>query len=163
MRIPTEFVHNNHTYQIRQMSAITQLLVAQKIAPLVIPMLQMGLNEGVMERLRGSDGNKADILDAMLPNIERIMAVMAKMPEQDLQYIYRECLRHLLRSGGSESGMGWQEVWNEQNNRPLFDDIQGFDILILSVEVVKDQLENFMSGVLSMLPNSERQEPIMNQ
>jgi hypothetical protein len=171
-RIPTQFVHAGNTYQIQPMDALVQLSLAQRLSPIIIPFLKLATGgvdatalgnvaEAAEEDAEGLlKAPKLDVGAAFAPvfdNMAEVAAVLQKMPLDVTQSIYRDCLRHLQRQ--SNDGGGWQIVWNDRANVMMFEELQGFDVLILSSEVVKDQLANFITGMLSKFSFRPRSQP----
>lgn len=154
--IPTEFSFKGNRYQIKHMDAVKQFFVAQKIAPLVIPIISVAIQEGAMKEAQkiveepstDETEGRNKIFNASIMDIQKVAVALQAMPEADMKYIFRICLSHLYRQGGE--GLGWSPVWNVAGDMLQFQDLAGFDLMVLCFEVVKDQLENFMSGALSL-------------
>lgn len=149
MKVPTEFIHKGVKYQIRTMNGIDQCILAGKIAPLVMPVMAVAIRDGALSELDSLDTStpegRSALIDIGLGSFERLAKAISQVPPDEMRQIYNECMRHLLRQGGE--GLGWQEVFNPMSGMLMYDDIDGLDVMTLSVEVVKDQLGNFMQGV----------------
>lgn len=148
MKTPTEFIHKGVKYQIRTMNGIDQCILAGKIAPLVMPVMAVAIREGAFAEVSTLDTTtpegRAALIDIGLGSFERLAQAISRVPPDEMRQIYNECMRHLLRQGGE--GLGWQEVFNPMSGMLMYDDIDGLDVMTLSVEVIKDQLGNFMQG-----------------
>jgi len=160
-KAPTQFEHGGHQYQIRTMDALTQLSLAQRLSPIIVPFLKLATGSNIDASVLADVADKTDggsmftvtpearkkAFAPVFTNMSDVAEVLQKMPVEITQSIYRDCLRHLFRQ--SRDGGGWQIVWEDRANRLMYEDIQGFDVLILCSEVVKDQLSNFITGALS--------------
>lgn len=80
-----------------------------------------------------------DTLLAFGPLVEAI----AKMSTEDSEYVLNTCLDTCTRQ---QAGGGWQRL--RVSGRFLFDDIDMQIMMRLVVEVVKENLSNFIPGAL---------------
>lgn len=121
-----EFEVDGHSYRTAKLSAMKQIHVARKIAPLfaAVPGILSRLNEGI--------GALKPVLDEM-----------AGMPAADLDFVIKECLMVVRRKDGSD----WQRVWVDGADTPMYDDIDGPQILQIVQRVVMENLGPFMRAV----------------
>lgn len=129
-----EFEVGGHTYRTGKLSAMKQIHVARKIAPLfaAVPGILSRLNEGVA---------------ALKPVLEE----MASMSSDDLDFVVKECMLTAYRKDGSD----WQRVWVEGSDSPMYEDIDGPQILQIVQRVVMENLGPFMRAV----PQSSKDIP----
>mgnify|MGYP005812727975 CR=1 FL=1 len=144
MREPTKFEYKDHTYQINRMDAIGQAMLAQKLTPLVTPVL----NILAQRQLRGDTSFRSSSLEmivAFLQDFDTLSLVLEKVPAETMREIYEVCMSRLMREAGKDRG--WQKLW--ANGQFMYDDIEGFDVIYLSFRVIQDQLGNFIKEALS--------------
>jgi hypothetical protein len=153
MKNPTLFMHKGVRYQIAPMDAIEQCILAQKLTPLLGPVMKIVFEGSAAARAiaimsTDSSPERDEAMNALLSDVGAFATVLQKMPTDVARSIYASCLKQLSRQGGES--MPWQVVWNESSGRMMYDDIEGWDVLILASKVIQDQLGNFMQGALSM-------------
>ena len=152
-KLPATFELNGQKYKILRMDAFTQLSIAQRISPLVVPFVEMSMLGGGLapDPETGKIAPEAFIesLRTTLHQAAQITSLLQIMPTSVAESVYRDCLRCVERQGGE--GLGWQKIVNPETGSLLYQDIEGVDVLLLTVEVIKDQLGNFMQRALSTL------------
>lgn len=144
---PTQFDYKGNIYQIRRLDAIEQAMLAQKISPLVVPVLRVVMKRAIIQQQQGSNLDGLEMIIALLQDFEVVAEALQKVPAETMREIYGVCLGRIIRQGGP--GLGWQEIWNIDHLQ--YDDIEGFDVLYLTFEVIRDQLGNFMHEAMSQL------------
>lgn len=144
---PTQFEYKGSQYQIRRLDAIEQAMLAQKISPLVVPVLRVAIKRSIIMQQEGSNLQGLEIIIALLQDFEVVAEALQKIPAETMREIYATCLSRIVRQGGPN--LGWQEIWNIDHLQ--FDDLEGFDVMYFTIEVIKDQLGNFISEILSTL------------
>lgn len=127
-----EFSVNGFDYRSSKMDALTQLHVVRRLSPVI-----GALREFAVE---GVDATKA--LDALEP----VAMVVAKIPDDDVNYIVNACLSTVQRK--QDGDRGWANIWNSGAKRPLFEDIAMVEMLTISGHVIMDALGNFSLGRL---------------
>ncbi len=95
----------------------------------------------------GFSGDNLEMVIALLQDFEVVSEAIQKVSADTMRSIYSTCLRQIIRQGGPN--LGWQDIWNGDHLQ--YDDLEGFDIIYLSIEVIKDQLGNFMQEILLQL------------
>lgn len=120
---------NGQTYMIGKLNALTQFHVSRRLAPLLA---QMGVS---LHSLRA--GLNADLED-FLPVLGPVTDMLARMSDDDANYIIFTCLSAVTR----QSGERWAAITAGQSL--MFDDIDMPTMLRLVVEVVKDNMGAFM-------------------
>lgn len=81
-------------------------------------------------------------VDLLAPMLE----ALAEMPEADCNYILSKCLSVVQRAVG---GGRWSAVWNENANRMMFEDLDLALLIQLTLEVLQENLGNFLSAPAS--------------
>ena len=134
----TEIEVGGQLYRIGKLDAFKQFHVARRLAPI---QLAMGLSAGEM-MAKGAEANETAMLGAIMGPIAEIVA---KMPEDDVNYILRTCLAVCTRSQGENK---WARVMVDANL--MFADIDMTHMMRLTIEVVKENL----GGFFGMLPGA---------
>ena len=131
-----EFELDGISYRSKKLDAFVQLNVARRLMPLVSSFKDAAEVMDQGERPAG-------VLDALEP----IALAVAGLKDDDVNYIVAACLTAVDR----QSGPGWQQVWNKAAGRAQFEDIQtnGYLMIRIAVEVIKDNVSNFFPGLLS--------------
>lgn len=117
---PTELKINGNWYRLGRMSAQRQLHVMRRLAP---------FHAAILAGAGGGD---------VMP----MCAVIARMPEDDFDYIFRHCLDTVTR----KSGEGWAHVINDAG-RVQFDDIEAVE----QIELVRAVVRVFQEPFFKML------------
>lgn len=120
-----------HTYEIGKLSAMQQLHVTRRAAPIFAAL-----------------GSLSDLsLDAALIPISTALAGMA---DKDVEFIMATTLSVVRRK--LPNGNGWAGVWNKQANQPQYEDINLSDMLFLAKEVMQLNVGSFLGGMGETLP-----------
>lgn len=144
--MPTEFTRKGHTYQIKRIDPIGQAILAQRLLPVAVPIFRV-----IASRSLEQNDTSVNNLVSMLSDFETIVEALEKVPAKDVREIYDACLSRLLRQADNKTG--WQVVWN--NGTLMFEDIEGFDVIALTIEVVKDQLGTFIPNAMQTFGMSQ--------
>lgn len=145
MKEPITFEIGGVSYQASPMDAITQFHVARRLAP-VLPALKSisGTDE---------DGGPA------WSSLGAISEIIAKMPDEDVNYVIDACLSRVSRR--KEGDTGWAKLWNSNAKALMFQDLSFPEMLMIAVQVIAGSLGNFMGGLLptsrdgAVLPNTK--------
>lgn len=133
-----EFDIDGKQYRANRLDAFKQFHVSRKIAPIVpklIPIfVQLKDGGGLTEDLAGLAEVVAPFADAL-----------AAMKDDDAEYIIATCLSVVLR----QQGTTWAPVWSVNGRVVMFEDIDMGVMLPIIVRVIRDNLGNFISGLLS--------------
>lgn len=124
---------NGHTYSVGRLNPMTQFHITRRLAPILA---QMGISLQAL-----GQGSKSDLTD-FLPLLGPVSDIMAKMTDEDADYIVYTCLAVVSRLSGEK----WSRVTT--GNNMMYDDIDMPTMLRLVVEVVKENLGSFMRGLL---------------
>ena len=141
------------------MNAVRQLHVSRRVLPIVtglVPSLLAQVRK-VQEKIR-ADGDEATEVDSfgkllsmniemLVPGLTSAAEVLAGMPDEEFEYIQNACLAQVERE--RSAGTGWVPIWNNQAKSLQFQDIEGHEILLIVVEVLKQELAPFFLGLVS--------------
>lgn len=127
----TEIEIEGHRYRVEKMNALTQLHVARRLGP---ALLVVGIS---LETLRA--GMRIHIGD-LIASAGPVMEVVSKMPEEDFNYVLFSCLRVVRR----QQGEAWAPLVDAQGQRLMFADLDFVALLGLAIEVLKENLGNFL-------------------
>jgi hypothetical protein len=142
-------------YQVNKMNVFDQAHVARKVAPIVF-----GMGKGYSQALseisivngstNGEDAEPAVqnqiMFDAMVP----ITEILAKMSDEDVNYVLKKCLGVCQRHNGTH----WVPMMRSGNL--MFEDLELTTLIQLTMEVVQDNLGPSLLGLL--LPTSAVEE-----
>jgi len=121
-----------HTYRLSKLSALTQFHVARRLGPILATM-------GVSLQMLKS-GMKLE-LDDFVGLLSPIMDMLAKMPDEEVNYLLFTCLGACHR----KSGESWAPVLTS-GNLIMFDDLDMPTMIQLAVAVLRDNLGPFLMG-----------------
>ena len=136
-------------YQVNKMNVFDQAHVARKVAPIVFGMGK-GYSQAVAEittanggvATNGEDGDPAVqnqiMFDAMVP----ITEILAKMADEDVNYVLKKCLGVCYR----HNGQNWVPLMRGGNL--MFEDLELTALIQLTMEVVQDNLGPSLLGLL---------------
>ena len=131
------------TYQLATLPAITQFHVSRRLGPILAT---VGISIQMLK-----SGLKLD-LDDFVPMLEPVLDVMAKMKDEDVNYVMFTCLGAVKRLQGENK---WAPV-TTAGSLIMFEDI-GMDLMLrLVIEVLKENLGPFLMelGEEPKLPSS---------
>lgn len=136
-------------YRVGKLSAMKQLHVSRKIAPLVptlLPiMLELATSKG------GTQDHAADATDTGSGLLSRPQLLqpfadgLANLPDEHADYVIGECLAVVQRFQGN----AWFSIWAAAAKQPTYDDIDLSVMIELSVKVIADSLGPFIAGWLT--------------
>lgn len=168
LRQPYEFEVQGVQFQARRMSPMVQMQVMRRVTPVL-----MGVVPAMLDQMKarqaaltagsnaGEETEKAsapksildmDITvfrDTIVPALQNAAVHLAGMPDDEFQYVMRSCLE--LVSMRREGGTGWIPIWNQTARQAQFEDIDGSTLLLVTVEVLRQELSPFMTGLVSSL------------
>lgn len=122
-----------NSYRITKMTAMSQFHVSRRLGPILAT---MGIS---LQTLSG--GFKPDVMD-FAAVLGPATAVMAKMTDEDANYIIFNCLSVVTRKQGD----GWAAVSTDSGL--MFDDIEMPEMIRLVVDVLHFNLGNFLQGLV---------------
>lgn len=154
---------NGVRYQVNRMNVFDQAHVARKVAPILFGMgkgyslaqsnmatlnngeAQQTNGEVVGEDPRAAAQQSQIVYDAMVP----ITEILAKMSDEDVNYVLKKCLAVCLKYNGSH----WVPMM--RNGNLMFEDIDLATLIQLTMEVVQDNLGPSLLGLLVPLTAAE--------
>ncbi|MCA4780255.1 hypothetical protein IF090_11530 [Acinetobacter towneri] len=142
-----------HDYAIGRLNALDQLHVSRKIAPIVpniMPILTevaKGDLEKVIESIEADENAELGGLEPLAKALEPFMEAIAKMPEEDVNYVIYKCLS-VVKRGGAVVCRG---------ESIMFDDLDMNHLLPLTVAVIRTNLGNFIQGLLTKASSIQAQ------
>ena len=71
--------------------------------------------------------------------------VLSKMSDEDADYVTKTCLSVVSR----KQGMEWVSLMSD--SRLMFDDLEAFEMMLLSFFVIRRNLANFMQKLVTFL------------
>lgn len=127
-------------YQVNRMNVFDQAHVARKVAPIVFSMGK-GYSQVVQgaQVANGEDGENTMMFDAMVP----ITEILAKMTDDDVNYVLKKCLSVCQRHNGTN----WVPLMRSGNL--MFEDLELTTLIQLTMEVVQDNLGPSLLGLLA--------------
>ncbi|MFA9439402.1 phage tail assembly chaperone [Uliginosibacterium sp. sgz301328] len=134
-----EINQGEQTYRLGKLSAIQQFHLTRKIAPVVPAMVPVFL------RLANSKTPLLDDPDSLTALLAPFADAMAKMPDEDANYLLGTCLSVVARKQGD----AWKSVWDTTHGTILFDDIDLSQMMPIVIRVLRENLGNFISGLLT--------------
>jgi hypothetical protein len=146
-----EFEINGHKYVSEKMSPFAALHVGRRLSPVITSIKDILISPGDFApgALGGSD-NAEDVNFkvgmAVLDKSGPLLEAVAKMPDEQVNYILETCLSVCKR----QSGVGWQNVWDKASKSIGFDDIDMIEMLTIVRYVITEN----MSGFFTTSPSS---------
>lgn len=133
-----EFEINGVLYRSGKLDTFKQLHVSRKIAPLVPKVLPAFAS--IAKRQKEAT---ADDIGIIAEAIQPVADVLSEMSEQDVEYVFGNCLAVVQRKQGKD----WARVWS--NDALMFDDIDLPTMTQIAMKVIWDNLGPFISGLLA--------------
>ncbi|WP_423196792.1 Bacteriophage protein [Cupriavidus sp. H19C3] len=130
-------------YSIGRLSAMQQLHVSRRIAPIVPALIPVFLS------LRGKV-DRGDDLEGLATALQPLADGLAGLKDEDAEYVVGTCLSAVQRWQET----GWARVWAIEQKRLMFDDMDMGVILPLVVQVVVANLGPFIQGLLTSQASS---------
>jgi hypothetical protein len=140
----SEITVSGATYAIGKLDAFKQFHVARRLAPVLASMggaveklsaASAGATKLVQMQLEGSE--PADSGDAMVAIMSAVAEVIAKMPEDDVNYILHACLGVAKRKDGDR----WARVMNGASM--MYQDIDMPAMMQITFVTLRENLSNF--------------------
>lgn len=129
MHPPTTIDLQGQSYQIGRLNPLTQFHVSRRLGPIVASMGGEALRMAVDKKTLG--------LDDWLAFLGPISEVLAKMSDEDVNYIIGVCMSVIQRRQGEK----WARI--QINGQLIFEDIDMMMMLRLTSEVIKENLGGF--------------------
>ena len=142
-----------HDYTIGRLNALDQLHVSRKIAPIIpniMPILTevaKGDLEKVIASIETDENAELAGLEPLAKALDPFMEAIAKMPEDDVNYVIHKCLSVVKRNGSVVC----------RGESIMFDDLDMNHLLPLTVAVIRTNLGNFIQGLLTKASSIQAQ------
>lgn len=130
-------------YSIGRLSAMQQLHVSRRIAPIIPALLP------VFVRLKGKASFGED-LDGLAEALQPLADGLAGLKDEDAEYVVGACMSAVQR----QQPTGWARTWAIEQKRFMFDDMDMGVILPLVVQVIVANLGPFIQGLLTSQASS---------
>lgn len=136
-------------FRVGRLDVFKQAALAAKIAPLVVPFAKMAKDDGLLAKLAELSANeeqknsaRSEMIDAFLGNVEALTEAFREYPEEDLRFIMETCFKAVSRKPAD--AVGWQSIWNDQNHRLQYQDIDNLPAAFTIIgQVIAANLKNF--------------------
>ncbi|WP_211243389.1 phage tail assembly chaperone [Chitiniphilus eburneus] len=139
-----EFEINGKQYRSGKLDALKQFHVSRRVAPILPTLLPIFLKLAETHRASGS-APAASAIEIVAELAGPFADGLAAMSDQDADYIIGTCLSVVSRQQGS----AWSPVWSGAQNAMMFDDMDLGVMLPVVVHVIRDNLGNFIQGLLT--------------
>jgi hypothetical protein len=155
-------------YRVNKMNVFDQAHVARKVAPVVFSMGR-GYSTAIAKLPQSINGNgstdefddaapdqieEAQQNEVLFESLAPIADVLAKMSDEDVNYVLKKCLNVCLRHNGSN----WTPLMRGDNL--MFEDLDLATLMQLTMEVVQDNLGPSLRGLLGQPSGAaENQSP----
>lgn len=143
-----EFTVGDKQYRSGKLNAFEQFHIARKIAPILSKM-----GETKKDKDANASPGQADLAGLLSPMLD----ALAEMPEEDCNYVLYRCLGVVQRHQG---GSMWAPVWNPSAKRLQFEDIDMQVMIQITMNVLGDNLGNFLNTPVPAL--GEQASPELN-
>jgi hypothetical protein len=142
-RAPTEFTFGDHQYRILKLSAMKQLHLSRKIAPLIPPLAP------VLAKVSTSRDDRQGLVD-MVQLMGPFAEGLAELSDEISEYVVNICMDAVQRE---VSHNVWMRVWSADSTSqfPELNDLG--NVLQLVAKVIWDALGPFIQGLLTDQPS----------
>jgi hypothetical protein len=123
---------NDKNYRFNKLTPMQQFHVMRRLSPLIFA-LGESASDTLLTTLVGSD---------LLLALEPMSEILAKMPDDDVEYVLNTCLSVVYR----DEGTGFQRI-QVQAGVMMFSDIDLSVMIKLVISVIKENLGNFFSAL----------------
>ena len=129
-----------NTYRYGKLNAIEQFHLERRILPLVFSAFP------AFSSVMGEKGEDAVISwEEVIEKSKPLADTLSGMSDEDAEYVTRTCLGVVHR----KQGMEWSPVMSDGNL--MFDDLDAFEMVLLSFFVIRRNLANFMQKLVTFL------------
>ncbi|GAA5786140.1 phage tail assembly chaperone [Chitiniphilus shinanonensis] len=140
-----EFEINGKQYRSGKLDAMKQFHVSRRVAPILPTLLPIFLKLAGVHRGDSGNGGASSAIEIVAELAGPFADGLAAMSDQDAEYIIGTCLSVVSRQQGS----AWAPVWSGTQNTLMFDDMDLGVMLPIVVHVIRDNLGNFIQGLLT--------------
>ena len=129
---------NSVKYRIGRLDAFTQFHIARRLAP-----IQLAMGISAAELTQHASADESAIAAAIMGPIADIIA---KMPQDDVDYILKASLGVVSR----QQGESWARIF--VSGGLMFDDIRMKEMLRLTIAVIKENMDGFFGELPGVTP-----------
>lgn len=147
-------------YSFGKIDAIQQFHIVRKVAPIVGDLLAVISNSGVIKSGQKLEGMKLDDIDfdALAKDLGPLLTTLAKLPEEDVNFVLFSLLKSVQRKATSAGG--YSPIMTSQNHF-MFEDIK--NDLQLMMSIVGHAFVHNLSGFISALPSGLKEGALHSQ
>lgn len=150
------FKIGDNEYRSDKLDALTQFHVSRRLLPVLTSFTDVMVNLGpeTTAALVGGGDEASGALSSALGDLAAmrpLLEAIAKMPDDDANYVLNAALRVTHRANLAPSGevVSWSPVWNATARRVMFDDIEMMEMLQIARAVLTESLGRFFLDPLS--------------
>jgi hypothetical protein len=125
-------------YRAGKLSALKQFHVVRRLGPMLVV-------AGVSVQMLNT-GMKTD-LDDMVRMAGPVMEFLAKMSDEDVDYVLMTCLQVAQRGTDAAGQTVWSNVIAPDGKTLMFDDLDMPAMVRVVLEVLKHNMANFLTGL----------------
>lgn len=129
----TEFQIGEFNYQSKKLSAMDQLYIVKRLAPIMGSLAGAFKKLGLTSEFKLTDENFSEL-------IEPLTSVLSGISDADLEFVINRCLR--VTSRQERGGVGWANI-TANNDFVMFPDIDLPVMLQITWNVLRSNLANF--------------------
>jgi hypothetical protein len=152
------FKIGDNEYRSDKLDALTQFHVSRRLLPVLTSFTDVMVNlgpEAVAALVGGEDESAGALSNALgdLAAMRPLLEAVAKMPDEDANYVLNSALKVTHRANLAPSGeiASWSPVWNTAAKRVMFDDIEMMEMLQIARAVLTESLGRFFFAPPSSL------------
>jgi hypothetical protein len=144
----SEFRIGEHTYRTRaKLDARQQFHISRRLMPLIMEVLS---KRAVLEAaLPMPDGQTLSAQATDLRMLEAVLQViapvLAKLPDDECDYVLDRCLAVVQRLQGANGTQVWSDIFNARSKQLMFADIGMPEMMQMAREVIQENLTGFFT------------------
>lgn len=142
----SELILAGQTYSVGKLNALQQGNLARRLAPLV-PHLAPVLIKMHADTVAQNKEVDTDVVAGLMGSFGPFANALSAMPDADFESLVALCMTAVQR----KQDTGWAAVWSASGRTFMFVDIDLGVMLPLVIAVVRENLGNFIRGLLSDL------------
>ncbi len=144
-----EFEQNGQVYRAGKLDAFKQLHLSRRLAPLIPKLVPAFIKLQTLTQAKGADGAPRDL--TQIADVVTVLGpfadALAELTDEATEQIVRLCLGVVQR----QQGNSWAALMNPQGVL-MFSDLEFGDMLPIMIRVIRENLGNFIAGLLPPLP-----------
>jgi hypothetical protein len=136
-------------YSIAKLDAMKQFQVVRRLTPIAAALFKSVKMDGEANAANLEETGR-NMLTDFLSNAGPFADALAGMTDEQVENIVYPCMAVVKR----QQGPAWADIKVPGQNKLMFADIDGITLVKLTVEVLRDNLSNFFSGLQIAPPES---------